>query len=207
MYLAKRGIVRPGARNLVPEFQNPLFLKSCCDFLKKEGKKRNPTRTTRRQRDLRLYNGAVVRTVTKRMKLHTDLDRVSRALRRFEALLVSREEEYVAQIRDYFHLRSSGRSLERCLLSPLEGERVLAIELVRQDDGTIDQMVRCTFWRHGDHAIAERLLCASRMGGISSDDAVISPTFDVCGSVYDRLARFNPGWGRRWVCMRAHELG
>ena len=31
IYLEKRGIIRPGAPNLVPEINNPLFLKTCCD--------------------------------------------------------------------------------------------------------------------------------------------------------------------------------
>ena len=42
IYLAKRGIARPGAPNLMPEFQNPLFLKTCCDFLEKEGRNELP---------------------------------------------------------------------------------------------------------------------------------------------------------------------
>lgn len=35
-YLDKRGIVRMAAPNLIPEFENPLFLKTCCDYLEKE---------------------------------------------------------------------------------------------------------------------------------------------------------------------------
>ena len=42
VYLDKRGIVRPGAPNLVPEFENPLFLKTLCDFLEKDGKRELP---------------------------------------------------------------------------------------------------------------------------------------------------------------------
>ena len=37
LYLDRRGIVRMAAPNLVPEFENPLFLKTCCDYLAKEG--------------------------------------------------------------------------------------------------------------------------------------------------------------------------
>jgi hypothetical protein len=42
VYLDKRGIVRPDAPNLLPEFENPLFLKTCCDYLEKEGKRELP---------------------------------------------------------------------------------------------------------------------------------------------------------------------
>ena len=42
LYLDMRGIVRPGAPKLLPEFNTPLFLKTCCDYLEKEGKTELP---------------------------------------------------------------------------------------------------------------------------------------------------------------------
>ena len=55
-------------------------------------------------------------------------------------------------------IRPSGGSLDTSLLTQLESEGVLSIEPVRGDDGSLAEMVRFTFERFSDHAIAEKLL-------------------------------------------------
>jgi hypothetical protein len=161
VYLAKRGIVRPGAPNLVPEFLNPLFLKTCCDFLDREGENELPRGLRGVSAIFGFYNQAVVRAVTRRMKLDPNLDLVATALVRFADVFVARGEGYApkANIISVFEavLPSNG-SLDRSLLAQLESEGILAIEPVRQDDGSVSPMVRFTFERYSDHAIAARLL-------------------------------------------------
>ena len=51
-YLDMRGIVRAGVPNMVPEFQNPLFLKTCCDALDAAGQTELPEGPARRDLDL-----------------------------------------------------------------------------------------------------------------------------------------------------------
>lgn len=161
VYLAKRGIVRPGAPNLAEEFQNPLFLKTCCDFLEKQGKNELPRGLQGISAIFSFYHEAVVGAVTKRMKLDPHLDVVSTAIERFVKLLIKRGEGYALKtevISEFEDVHPSGGALERSLLSQLESEGVVAIELVREDDDTTAQMVRFTFERYSDHAIAAQLL-------------------------------------------------
>lgn len=161
IYLAKRGIARPGAPNLMPEFQNPLFLKTCCDFLEKEGRNELPRGLRGVSAIFGFYNEAVVRAVTQRMRLDPHLDLVATALANFTDILVSRGEGYAPKadvIAAFEAVLPSGGSLEKSLLSQFESEGVLAIEPILEDDNKIVPMVRFTFERYSDHAIAARLL-------------------------------------------------
>ncbi|HTU12637.1 MAG TPA: hypothetical protein VMG08_17240 [Allosphingosinicella sp.] len=161
LYLAKRGIVRPGAPNLVPEFLNPLFLKTCCDFLDREGKNELPRGLRGVSAIFGFYNHAVARAVTRRMKLDPNQELVESALRRFADILVARGESYAPKdevISALESVLSSNGSLDRSLLAQLESEGILAVEPVRQEDGSVSSMVRFTFERYSDHAIAARLL-------------------------------------------------
>lgn len=160
VYLDKRGIVRPGAPNLVPEFENPLFLKTCCDYLEKEG-------TTELPRGLRgvtsifgFYNEAVTRALNRRMKLDPHFEIVPKAIAGFAQLLASAGEGYIgkSQAVSFFEsVRQSGGSLDKSLLSQLQSEGLLTIEPILQDDGSLVEMVRFTFERFSDNAIAAQL--------------------------------------------------
>lgn len=161
VYLDKRGIVRPGAPNLVPEFENPLFLKTCCDFLEKEGRTELPRGLRGVTSIFGFYNGAVTRSLNRRMKLDPHLGIVPKAIADFAQLLADAGKGYVAKSRAvalFESVLASGGSLEKSLLSQLESEGLLAVEPVRQDDGSLAEMVRFTFERFSDHAIAKRLL-------------------------------------------------
>lgn len=161
LYLRKRGIVRPGTPNLVPEFDNPLFLKTCCDLLEKEGKRDLPKGLRGVTAIFNFYNEAVSKALTRRMKLDPALTIVERAIQGFAKLLLDSRQNYVAKpkaIALFETLLVSGGSLDRSLLSQLESEGLLSIEIVRQDDDTLEPMVRFTFERLSDHAVASRVL-------------------------------------------------
>ena len=161
VYLDKRGMVRPGAPNLVPEFENPLFLKTCCDALEKEGKTEFPKGLRGVTLIFEFYNEAVTRSLNKRMQLDPNLEIVLKAITDFAQLLVDAGKAY-AQKREAVTLfesgLASGGSLEKSLLTQLESEGLLTVEPLRQDDGSLAEMVRFTFERFSDHAIASRLL-------------------------------------------------
>lgn len=161
VYLDKRGIVRPGAPNLVPEFENPLFLKTCCDFLEKDGKTELPRGLRGVTSIFGFYNEAVTLALNKRMKLDPHFDIVPKAISGFAQLLTGAGRGYIGKsqaVAFFESVQPSGGSLDKSLLSQLESEGLLAIEPIRQDDGTLVEMVRFTFERFSDHAIAARLL-------------------------------------------------
>ena len=161
VYLSKRGIVRPGAPNLVPEFENPLFLKTCCDFLEREGQRELPRGLRGVSAIFSFYNAAVAKQLSRRMKLDPALGIIETAIDGFAKLLLEARQNYVNQedaIRHFELLLPSGGSIERSLFTQLESEGLLSVELVRQDDETLRAMVRFTFERFSDHAIASRVL-------------------------------------------------
>jgi hypothetical protein len=133
VYLDKRGIVRPGAPNLVPEFENPLFLKTCCDFLEKEGRTELPRGLRGVTSIFGFYNGAVTRSLNLRMKLDRHLEIVPKAIAGFAQVLADAGKGYVAKneaITLFESVLASGGSLEKSLLSQFESEGLLAVEPV-----------------------------------------------------------------------------
>ena len=160
-YLDKRGMVRPGAPNLVPEFENPLFLKTCCDSLEKEEKTEFPKGLRGVTSIFEFYNDAVSRSLNRRMNLDPHLEIVPKAIAGFAQLLVATGKGYAAKseaVTLFESVLTSEGSLEKSLLSQLESEGLLTVEPLPQDDGSRAEIVRFTFERFSDHAIASRLL-------------------------------------------------
>ena len=161
VYLDKRGMVRPGAPNLVPEFENPLFLKTCCDALEKEGETEFPKGLRGVTSIFEFYYKAVSGSLNRRMKLDPNLEIVPEAITGFTQLLVEIGKGYASKreaVTLFESVLASGGSIEKSLLTQLESEGLLTVEPLRQDDGSLAEMVRFTFERFSDHAIASRLL-------------------------------------------------
>ena len=160
-YLDKRGIMRPGAPNLVPEFDNPLFLKTCCDFLEKQGQTELPKGMRGVTSLFRFYNEAITQALNRRMHLDPNLDIVPKAIGKFARSLARAGKGYVTKKKAIALFetvfKSEGR-LDRSLLSQLESEGLLSIEAVRQKKEAVTEMARFTFERFSDHEIAKRLL-------------------------------------------------
>ena len=161
VYLDKRGIVRPGAPNLVPEFENPLFLKTCCDSLEKEGKTEFPRGLRGVTSIFKFYNDVLSRSLNRRMQLDPNLEIVPKAITGFAQLLMDTGKGYALKgeaVTLFESVLAPGGSLEKSLLAQLVSEGLLTVEPLRQDDGSLIEMVRFTFERFSDHAIASRLL-------------------------------------------------
>jgi len=160
-YLAKRGIVRPGAPNLLPEFNNPLFLKTCCDALEKQGVRELPRGLRGVTAIFGFYTEAISDALNKRMKLDRHRQFVPRALDAMADALADSDPGYlpVATVSDLFEviLPSMG-DRERSLLIQLESEGVVTIEPVLDENGGRKEVVRFTFERFSDHVRAARLL-------------------------------------------------
>ena len=160
-YLDKRGITRMAAPNLVPEFQNPLFLRTCCDFLDKQGIKHFPRGLHGVTSIFTFFTEAVAQAIEARMKLDAGQKIVARVLAKLAAAFDEGERGYIArekaqEISDAV-LPSHGL-LDRSLLEQLTSEGVLAIEPVAEDDGSFAEILRFTFERYSDHRIAHQLL-------------------------------------------------
>jgi hypothetical protein len=160
-YLDQRGIVRMAAPNLIPEFYNPLFLKTCCDFLEKDGRKELPRGLTGVTEIFGFYSEAVARSIEARLKLDRRRNIVARALTNLSSAFDEGYRGYTdiataTEILD--KLLSPDGTVEKSLLSQLESEGVVAIEPVRNDAGKLIETVRFTFERYSDYRIATLLL-------------------------------------------------
>jgi hypothetical protein len=160
-YLDRRGIVRMAAPNLVPEFENPLFLKTCCDFLDKQGLRELPRGLRGVTQIFEFYTQAVAKAVEGRLGLDLRLTIVKRALSALADAFDQENRGYLgyaqaAEILDGFF--SSQGQFQRSLLAQLVNEGILAVEIVSGDSGELTEIVRFTFERFSDHRIARQLL-------------------------------------------------
>ncbi|MBZ9605050.1 hypothetical protein [Phyllobacterium chamaecytisi] len=160
-YLDRRGIIRMAAPNLIPEFYNPLFLKTCCDFLEKEGRRELPRGLTGITEIFEFYSNAIARIIETRLKLDRRRNIVSQSL---TGLAAAFDDGY----RGYTDIASANEILdkllppdgtvEKSLLAQLESEGVIAVEPVMDEDGKLTETVRFTFERYSDHRIATLLI-------------------------------------------------
>lgn len=161
IYLDRRGIVRMAAPNLIPEFENPLFLKTCCDYLEKEGIRELPRGLRGVTEIFGFYTEAVAKQVELRLGLDRKLRIVSRALEALANAFDHGERGYLeyekaAELLNKIH--PSNSSFERSLLTQLVNEGVLADEPVQGESDEPLHVVRFSFERYSDHRIAKQLL-------------------------------------------------
>lgn len=184
-YLDQRGIVRMAAPNFAPEFENPLFLRTCCDFLDRTGRTEFPRGLTGVSAVFGFYLDAVAGAISERMSLDRRYRIPERALDALADAIVGGERGYIGladavAVLDAVH--PSGGRIEASLLTQFESEGVISIEVVREQDGRDSEQVRFTFERMSDHRIAARLLDRHL------DPADPAATFAVGGPLYDFVA-------------------
>lgn len=160
-YLRLRGITRPGAPNMLPEFNNPLFLKTCCDALKKDGKRTLPKGLRGVTSVFDFYTDAVARHINTNLKLNPRRRIPTSAIKALANMMAERGSEAIPapEVMDLFDsILDSHGSLERSLMFLLESEGALDTYPVVLDDGSHGEMVRFTFQRYSDYFIAQKLL-------------------------------------------------
>ena len=161
LYLQLRGFTLPGAPYLMPEFSNPLFLRTCCDALEKEGKREFPRGLRGVSAIFDFYKKAVSQAVNARLKLEPRRHIVERAIDALAGEMVGRGVGYVpvdAAFRLLDQILPSDGVRDRDLLSQLESEGILTVEMTAIGDNDPIAEVRFTFERFSDHAIATNLL-------------------------------------------------
>lgn len=159
-YLDARGIVRMAAPNFSPEFENPLFLRTCCDALERRGEQELPRGLAGVSGVFDFYFGAVADAITARVGLYPRLRIVETALERLTEAMVDARSGYLP-IADVItlleELHPAQNQTEKSLFFQLENEGVLTVEPVI-DGSSMLELVRFTFERLSDHRIAQALL-------------------------------------------------
>lgn len=160
-YLEERGVTRPGAPSLLPEFNNPLFLKTCCDLLERQGVREFPRGMRGVSSIFKFYFDAITESINRRLHLDPHYGVVPNAIQSFVDALAERGDGYLEKreaIALFEKLRPSAGTLDDSLLSQLSSEGLLSIEPVADAAGKLVEHVRFTFERYSDYAVAQRAL-------------------------------------------------
>ena len=161
-YLDRRGIARPSSPNLAQEFENPLFLRTCCAYLDAENLRQLPKGPEGVTAIFDFYLDAVARKVERQLRLVTTQKIARRALDGFLDACAAHGDggslplDITVELLDSFY--NSGGREERSLLSAFLFEGVLTQEVERHR-GKVVEFIRFTFERLSDHMRAARL-CA-----------------------------------------------
>ncbi|MBS0339627.1 MAG: hypothetical protein JSS56_03810 [Proteobacteria bacterium] len=160
-YLDRRGIARPSSPNLAREFENPLFLRTCCEYLDAENLKQLPKGLEGITAIFDFYLSAVAKKVERELRLVPQQRIARRALDAFLDACASHGDgsslQLDATIELLEHYHSSGGTVDRSLLSSFLSEGVLTQE-VEWYGGDSGEVVRFTFERLSDHLRAKRLI-------------------------------------------------
>lgn len=159
-YLDRRGIARPSSPNLAREFENPLFLRTCCAYLDAEKLKQLPKGLDGLSTIFDFYLHAVARKVEHDLKLVPQLNIPRKALNAFLRACAEQGDtgltvECTFELLEGIH--PSGGLIDKSLFTAFLSEGVLTQD-VEWHEGAPKEIVRFTFERLSDHLRAKRLL-------------------------------------------------
>lgn len=161
-YLDRRGIARPSSPNLAREFENPLFLRTCCEYLETEGLKQLPKGMDGVTAIFDFYLTAVADKVQRELKLIPELKIPRKALEQFLEACATHGDGGSLPMEDAIKLldgiHNSGGYTDHSLFSAFMSEGVLTQDIEWQVGGAHREIVRFTFERLSDHLRAKRLI-------------------------------------------------
>jgi hypothetical protein len=161
VYLDRRGIARPNTPNLAREFENPLFLKTCCDYLDSKGLKELPKGMTGVSQLFDFYVQAIAERVETALELDPIQDIPRRALHEFLEVCASGSShgsiEKSVALSLFEQFLQSGGQRQRSLLTAFINEGILTMDAVRDGDER-SEWVRFSFERLHDHMRAQFML-------------------------------------------------
>ena len=161
-YLDRRGIARPSSPNLAREFESPLFLRTCCEYLDTAGLKQFPKGIDGVTAIFDFYITAVAEKVQRDLKLIPELKTPRKSLEQFLEACAAYGDGGSMSMEDTIELfegiHESGGYTDRSLFSAFLSEGVLTQDVEWQPDGAHKEIIRFTFERLSDHLRAKRLI-------------------------------------------------
>lgn len=160
-YLDRRGIARPSSPNLAHEFENPLFLRTCCTYLDSENLKQLPKGLEGITAIFNFYLSAVARKVESELRLMPQQKIAHKALDGFLVASTTYGDggslPLDTAIELFERFLNSGGRVDSSLLSAFLSEGVLTQEIERHEGKTVET-IRFTFERMSDHLRARHLI-------------------------------------------------
>lgn len=162
-YLDRKGISRPDAPFLDPEFSNPLFLKTICEALERRKEHRFPKGLRGVTKIFDFYMAAVCDAIELRLDLDRGQKLVRRAIQKLIDAFVEADEDHIANDAAYAiaeGVLASGGSRERSLLHQLKSEGLFSQDRVysSEDDTEGQEVIRFSYERYLDHFRASRFI-------------------------------------------------
>jgi len=168
-YLDKRGIARPSTPNLALEFENPLFLRTCCRYLDSKKLRALPKGLDGVSAIFNFYLAAVATEVETKLGLMPLYKIPLRGLDAFLKACAAASDDGRLPLQDTIQLlegiHNSGGRLDRNLLFAFLSEGVLQQETIQHPEGNLET-VRFTFERLSDHLRAQLLLSQVEKGDV-----------------------------------------
>lgn len=164
-YLTARRVLLAAVPRPAHELKNPLFLKTCCDYLLRSGATEFPHDLIGTSRVYDFYLTAVSDSVTRRLGLAPRRRIIESAVQRLASEMASTNSERVELGRAYElydPLLASGSELENDIVTQLESEGLISVEIDSGEDAGRPEHVRFTFQRLSDYLIASELLAGCK---------------------------------------------
>jgi hypothetical protein len=155
------GIELPSVPPLIPEFQNPLFLKLFCAGLKNEGLVSVPRGLQGITDVFRFYVDSVEKKLAKDLDLDPKARSVQKAVDALSAEMANRATGWLPRedAKNVVDKIRSGASFDRSLFNRLVSEGLLAEDLhFESESGKYIDVVRFGYERFSDHLIVAHLL-------------------------------------------------
>ena len=174
-YLSRQGISKSSTPVLVPEFTNPLFLKTCCKALKANGQTAFPKGFNGTTRLYDFYIQSIEKTVARKKYYFPSERAVENALLDFASKLFPGHLTGISkgEARTLINTHDPNPNRGDPLLDTLLHEGVLAENISYEDDKRGEPIVRFTYERFSDHFVAQQIIqqvCPETLDSIFSPD-------------------------------------
>lgn len=187
-FMDGQGISRPEAPFLDPEFSNPLFLKTTCEALKRQGATTIPKGLRGLTAIFEFYIDSVSDAIENRLNLDPDIKAVQQVVRALLDAMLDSKVDYVPydrarKIAD--NILASNGDADRNLIRQLKTEGLLTDDVVylEGNDDVGSDVIRMSYERFLDYFRAERFV------GDHYDPQNPGSAFKVGGAFYDQLGK------------------
>ena len=161
-FFVHHGLELPSTPLLAPEFRNPLFLKTLCRGLQDTGQTRLPRGFNGITYAFGLYLDAINERLASSLNFDKQDRLVRRALERLAKSLVDSGQSWLprASAKEVVDALLPGREFHDSLFHALIVEGVLAEDVARRPDSTVEDKVFVAYERLADHLVCQTLLDA-----------------------------------------------
>ena len=173
-YLSQQGISKPSTPMLLPEFTNPLFLKTCCKALKASGQTSFPKGFNGTTRLHDLYVQSIEKTVARQKHYSPSEGVVESALLEFASRLFPGHLTGISKGEARTLINTYDPNLNRgdAFLDTLLHEGVLSEDISYESNERGKPIVRFTYERFSDHFVAQQII---QQVGPETLDSIFSP--------------------------------